>query len=151
MDVEQPAYRMNGLGLTRLVLGDDYLLAGQPRNGYRERKIPLAMIDGFCIEPMNPRHALADFNGDFVLAFRDGEKRRVYRLAVDVDDPTFRRLVAALGERRSDVDFAHLPAAEALARMQVSSSQKAGLWIAAAVLGGVGLIVLVMWIMWISR
>ncbi len=109
------------------------------------------MIEGFCIEPMNPRHRLADFNGDFVLAFRDGEKRRVYRLAVDVDDANFRGVVAALGARRSDVDFAHLPPAEALARMQVASSQKAGLWIAAAVVGGMGLIVLVMWMMWLSR
>ncbi len=40
MNVEQPTYRMNGFGLTRLVLGEDHLLAGQPRNGYRERKIP---------------------------------------------------------------------------------------------------------------
>ncbi len=150
MDLEQPAYRMNGFGLTRLVLGKDHLLAGQPRNGYRERTIPLAMIDGFCIEPVNPRR-LADFNGDFVLAFRDGERRRVYRLAVDIDDATFQEVVAALGELRSDVNFAHLPLAEALARMQVPSSQKAGLWIAAAVLGGIGLIALVMWIMWRSR
>jgi hypothetical protein len=150
-DAEQLSYRMNGMGLTRLVLGPGSLLAGQPRNGHREREIPLEAIDGFCIEPMAAPHPLAGFNGDFVLAFRDGDKRRIYRLAVDVDDRDFLDVVAALGERRSEADFSHLPAAEALARMQVSSSARAGLWMAAIALGGVAIIALVMLILWVRN
>jgi len=147
-DAEQLSYRMTGMGLTRLVLGPGSLLAGQPRNGYREREIPLEAIDGFCIAPMSTPHPLAGFNGDFVLAFRDGDKRRIYRLAVDVNDRDFLDVVAALGERRSDADLSGLPVAEALARMQVPSSVRAGLWLAAIALGGVAIIVLVMLILW---
>src|SRR5512132_2029280 len=122
-DPRQLTYRLPGLGSTRLILGPRSLRAGQPRNGYRERDIPLDAIDGFCIEPVRPA-ALAAFTGDFVLAFRDGDRRRVYRLAVDLDDLNFRELVEALGQRCPAADHTGLPVAEALARMQVPSSAR---------------------------
>ena len=113
-DPRQLTYRLPGLGLTRLVLGAASLRAGQPRNGYRERDIPLDAIEGFCIEPLGAA-GLAEFTGDFVLAFRDGHRRRVYRLAVNIDDLNFRDVIAALRERCPAADYTRLPVAEALA------------------------------------
>jgi hypothetical protein len=142
------AYRMPGMGLTRLELGRDSLVAGQPRRGYRERTIPISSIEGFCVERMEIGGRIAGFNGDFVIVFRVDEKRRIYRLAVDADSDAFAALVAALGTRCPEVDFSRLPIADALARLQVPSQTKEVVKVLALVAAGFAIIVLIMLILW---
>jgi hypothetical protein len=139
-----PTYRMPGVGLTRLALDGDVLVAGQPRNGYRERRIPLAELAGFCIE----QAAGLGFNANFVLAFDQAGKRRVYRLAVDSRDPAFGALVSSLAARCPDADLTALPLREALARMGARTMTREvaiGLAITAGLLVLIGIAMLVLW------
>lgn len=138
-------YRVLGLGLTRLVLDGDVLVAGQPRNGYRERRIPLAEIAGFCVETNDVAGRGFD---NFVLAFGGAGKRRVYRLAVDSRDPAFGALVSSLAARCPDADLTALPLREALARMGARTMTREvaiGLAITAGLLVLIGIAMLVLW------
>jgi len=157
-DEEAVTYRMPGAGFTRLELGRDSLVAGQPRNGYHQRAISLASIEGFCIEPvsggsrakgpMEPRDGYATLSGNFILVFRDGSKRRVYHLAVDVDADALHEVVAALAGRCPAADLTRLPVSDALARLQVPSHLREVLKVLVIVAAGLGLLVVVLLLLW---
>jgi hypothetical protein len=138
-------YRVLGLGLTRLVLDGDVLVAGQPRNGYRERRIPLAEIAGFCVETNDVAGRGFD---NFVLAFGGAGKRRVYRLAVDASNGVFEAFVASLAARCPGADLTALPVREALARIGARSLNREVAIVAAVTVGGLVLIVLAMLFLW---
>jgi hypothetical protein len=138
-------YRVPGIGLTRLALDGDVLVAGQPRNGYRERRIPLAEIAGFCVENNDVGGRGFD---NFVLVFSDAGKRRVYRLAVDAANDAFEAVVASLAARCPSADLTALPVREALARMGARSLNREVAIIFAVTAGGLALIALAMLILW---
>ncbi len=138
-------YRVPGIGLTRLVVDGDVLVAGQPRNGYRERRIPLAEIAGFCVDRND---AVARGFDNFVLAFRDAGKRRVYRLAVDASNDAFDAVVASLAARCPGADLTALPVREALERMGARSLNREVAIAFAVTAGGLALIALAMLLLW---